>query len=534
MTGVQTCALPISFSLYKLTHEHSYVRKMYDVAKKGKAAVLHNEIAGNVLFRSAVLPDSLGLQRKKLDENIAACKKSILREMHNLNPDTGMITIWKDALFELNRESEKLAAQMKQNYPQYHNLLERTEPASIDEIQVNLDKDETLIDYFLSNQYNDGIRDLYIFLVTKDRLDQRYVRLDSSFHRNAEIIRNCNSGMSVKMQNENFKSYTYALWYMYDNLIRPVEELKAGRRLIIIPDEQITWLPFDAFLKCRPESDQTGYESLSYLIYDYTFSYGYSSSLVFSKDKRRRKYMVYAFSPDYNDQSFQGRNFNSLRGTGEETEYIYKWFRGKKYTGAEATESNFRKAIQYPAIFHLAMHSMPDTIDSKYSCLVFDPQGDDVEDGNLYNYEIGMSRLISPMVVLSVCNSGSGTLYHGEGLMSLARGFTLAGASSVIKTAWEVNDETSVAVITRFYYYLSRGEKKDEALRQAKLEYLKTQAPVYTNPYYWAAYEVLGDNSPVLRKNRLLFIIISASCIVLAGGLMVYFRRRTIFSAGRR
>ncbi|HBQ83339.1 MAG TPA: hypothetical protein DD745_10735 [Bacteroidales bacterium] len=527
-------ATHIAFCLYNLTHEHSYVQKMYNIAKKGKAAVLHNEIAGNELFRSVGLPDSLGLQQKKLDENIAACKKSIFREMHNFNPDTGMITIWKDALFEMNRESEKLAGQMNLNYPQYHNLLERTEPASINEIQANLDKDETLIDYFLSNQYNDGIRDLYIFLITKDRLDLRYVRLDSSFHRNAEIIRSCNSGRYAGMQNENFKSYTYALWYMYDNLIRPVEELKAGNRLIIIPDEQITWLPFDAFLKYRPEPDQTGYESLSYLIYDYTFSYGYSSSLVFSKDIRQRKYMVYAFSPDYSNQSFQGRNLNSLRGTGEETEYIYKWFRGEKYTGAEATESNFRRAIQSPAIFHLAMHSMPDTINSKYSCLVFDSQGDNVEDGNLYNYEIGMSRVISPMVVLSVCNSGSGTLYHGEGLMSLARGFTLAGASSVIKTAWEVNDETSVAVITRFYYHLSRGENKDEALRQAKLEYLTTQPPVYTNPYYWAAYEVLGDNSPVLRKNRLLFIIISAVCIVLAGGLIIYFRRRTIFSAGKR
>jgi CHAT domain-containing protein len=527
-------ATHITFSLYKLTREHSYVRKMYNIAKKGKAAVLHNEIAGNELFRSVGLPDSLGLRRKKLDENIAAFKKSIFQEMHSFNPDSGMITIWKDALFEMNRESEKLAGQMKQNYPQYHNLLERTEPASINEIQANLDKDETVIDYFLSNEYDGGIRDLYIFLIAKDRLDLRYVRLDPSFQRNAEIIRSSNSGRNAGIRNENFKSYTYALWYMYDNLIRPVEELKPGSRLIIIPDEQITWLPFDAFLRHRPESDQAGYESLSYLIYDYTFSYGYSSSLIFSEDIRRRRYRVYAFSPDYGNQSFQGRNLNSLRGTGEETEQIYKWFRGKKYTGAEATESNFRKAIQYPAIFHLAMHSVSDTIDSKYSCLVFDSQADSVEDGNLYNYEIGMNRVISPMVVLSACNSGSGTLYHGEGLMSLARGFTLAGASSVIKTAWEVNDETSVAVITRFYFHLSRGKNKDEALRQAKLEYLNTQPPVYTNPYYWAAYEVLGDNSPVLQRRWLLFIPVSAVCIVMAGGLIIYFRRRTIFSAGRR
>ena len=52
-----------------------------------------------------------------------------------------------------------------------------------------------------------------------------------------------------------------------------------------------------------------------------------------------------------------------------------------------------------------------------------------------FNYEISLSRLKSPMIVLSACNSGSGTLYHGEGLMSLARAFILAGASSVVMTS---------------------------------------------------------------------------------------------------
>jgi len=115
--------------------------------------------------------------------------------------------------------------------------------------------------------------------------------------------------------------------------------------------------------------------------------------------------------------------------------------------------------------------------------------------------------------------------------MSLARGFILAGASSVIKTAWEINDEASAAIITRFYHHLSKGEKKDEALRLAKLEYLDNCPPAYTNPYYWAAYEVLGDNAAVTRNNRI--TVMAAVILILSGGiwLVVYFRRRTIFSA---
>lgn len=135
------------------------------------------------------------------------------------------------------------------------------------------------------------------------------------------------------------------------------------------------------------------------------------------------------------------------------------------------------------------------------------------------------------MVVLSACNSGTGTLYHSEGLMSLARGFILAGALSVIKTAWEVNDETSAAVISRFYFYLSKGKQKDEAMHLAKLDYIKNNPPHFSNPYYWAAYEVLGDSSPVARKyHNLILIIIPLILILVAGILITYFKRRRIFS----
>ncbi len=135
------------------------------------------------------------------------------------------------------------------------------------------------------------------------------------------------------------------------------------------------------------------------------------------------------------------------------------------------------------------------------------------------------------MVVLSSCNSGSGILNQGEGLMSLARGFILAGASSVVKTAWEINDEVSADIITGFYYYLSKGKPKDEALRLAKLEYLKGSLPSLTNPYFWASYEVMGDNAPVVRKDRNIILLISGMILVILTGIILfYFKRRRILS----
>jgi CHAT domain-containing protein len=253
--------------------------------------------------------------------------------------------------------------------------------------------------------------------------------------------------------------------------------------------------------------------------------------LIFSKSPGfKGRVEVFAFAPDYSNSKNSSSAPEVLIGAGKEIESIFKRFRGRKFTGDQATETNFLQAAKIPAMFHLAMHSVSDSTNSKYSYLLFDTHSDTIEDGKLYNYEISLTRINSPMVVLSACNSGTGTLYHGEGLMSLARGFILAGASSVVRTAWKVNDETSAKIISRFYYNLSEGMRKDEAMRLAKLDYLDASPPVWSSPYFWAAYEVMGDNVPVARDNSVPVLIISISLIVAAGILTFYLRRRRIFS----
>ncbi len=527
-------ATELANALYDLTGDNSDVALMYSFAQKAKGSVLKNEITQNELFYASAIPDSLRNRHNILSGNISAYNNLIREELRKKEPDDKKITLWKDALFDMNRDFEKTEEKINTQYPEYGELLRRTEPVTPDQIQKNLGKDETIIDYLLSNQDQDGKRKLYAFLITKDRLDFREENLDSLFSENASVIHRWYiASQSSSFNDVQFKSYTGALYYMYKKLITPVEGDIKGKRLIIIPDEEIAWLPFDAFLTAKPGTGQSDYEGLHYLIYDYAISYRYFSSLSAKKsNKLSGNLMVYAFAPDYSNKEISPDNQDQLRYTGDEINAALKVVNGRKLTGAEATVSNFAKVIRKQAIIHLAMHSLSDSTNSKYSYLMFEPDSVDV-DGRLYNYEISLSRINSPMVVLSACNSGTGTLYHGEGVMSLARGFILAGASSVIRTSWEVNDETSAAIISDFYSYLSKGKTKDEALRLAKIDYIKTNPPVYTNPYYWAAYEVLGDNSPVLRKTRESTLIILIIIIAVAGAvwLAFYLRRRNNFSA---
>lgn len=524
-------AIDITNNLYTITGDPEYLAIMYNITRQGKAAILRSEITDNELFYSIGLPDSLQQKHNSLYAGIESYNNLIQEEMRKPEPDKKKMDYWKDVLFDMKHDFEKLEKDINNRFPEYSILLQKTKPISLEEIQENLKNDESIIEYFLSNRTINGTRKLYIFTVTKSRLNFHETDLDPGFFEDIEIIRKTTvQNQNTKAPLDIYKDYTKALFNMYDKLIKPLENRFTGEKLIIVPDEEISYLPFDAFLKNSPDTNRINYEGLDYLIRYYTCSYGFSSSLIFSKENKVTKTKkIYAFAPDYSNDSIKNPEY--LGGAVMEISSIHRWFHVKEYYGNDASEANFKSLRQDPAILHLAMHSMPDPDNSRYSFLLFDRVNDSLEDGRLYNYEISISRINSPMVVLSACNTGSGTLSRGEGIMSMARGFILAGASSVVRTFWDINDDASAKIMTDFYYHLSRSRSKDESLRLAKLAYLKTASPAYANPWYWAAYSVTGDNEPIAERRRTILLVASSVIILVTVLLVGYLRRRRRFLA---
>ncbi len=521
-------AVHVSACLYSILKQDTLIYRLYNIAQRAKATVLRNDIIGNELLYSSSIPDSLRERQSILSANIAAYNKLITDENRLIKPDNNKIVFWKDALFEMNRGKEDLAQKIAIALPQYSELIRKTLPVTPEAVQKQLGKDETMIEYLLSNSYSNGKRELYIFVITRDEVKFQEHDLDSMFLKNAMILNNISATSSAPDKNGFwFDHYTGALNYMYMNLINPVEKYLTGHKIVIIPDEEIEWLPFDAFIKNKPETGKNDFEGLQFLLNDYIFSYGTSSSLFARGKPFAGRSEFFSFSPSY---EMSRDELNSLDGAIHEIEKVNRWFKGTTYKGENATKSNFIEAMKHPAIFHLAMHTRSDSLNSRYSYMVFDSENGK-DEGRMYNYEISLGRIKSPMVVLSACSSGTGTLYSGEGLMSLARSFILAGASSVVKTNWEINDESSSEIITQFYYYLSKGKRKNEALRLAKLDYLKKASPAFANPYYWAAYEVLGVTEPIKGTKKLFQAILIITGILATSIVLFYFfRSRRIFS----
>jgi len=95
--------------------------------------------------------------------------------------------------------------------------------------------------------------------------------------------------------------------------------------------------------------------------------------------------------------------------------------------------------------------------------------------------------------LLSACETANGKLEGEEGIDGLAEAFLLAGAKSVVGALWDVDDSATKSLMKAFYSHLGQGQDQTSALRQAKLDYVRTSAN--SSPALWAPFTLIGDGS---------------------------------------
>ena len=108
--------------------------------------------------------------------------------------------------------------------------------------------------------------------------------------------------------------------------------------------------------------------------------------------------------------------------------------------------------------------------------------------------KILMLRLTAELVTLSACDTGTGSVHGQEGAASLVRPFIAAGARSVVASLWAMDDTFSLALMREFYRRLAAGVDVAEALRDAKLQMLKSFGPQAVSRL-WSGVVVYGDGA---------------------------------------
>jgi CHAT domain-containing protein len=262
------------------------------------------------------------------------------------------------------------------------------------------------------------------------------------------------------------------------------------KRLIIIPDDELNYLPFEAL----QSSDK------SYLIEKFTVQYQYSTALLGKNAGQFQPADIVAFAPfashAYNDPD--GKTISRLPASVEEINTL----QGKIFIDSQATKNNFLQSANQHNIIHLATHANVNNTDPSQSFITFNPASSDYK---LYAQEIYNLKLDSAqLVILSACETGTGALVKGEGLMSLSRAFAYAGCPNIITSLWKAEDKTTSFLTQRLHFYLGEKFSKGKALQQAKLDLLRNGEidPRFKTPAYWAHLILIGNYEPDHKRNN--------------------------------
>lgn len=528
-------AMDLAIKLYKRSGNKKYLNEAFLLSEKSKSSLLLEALHANDMYKG--IPDSLLQREKRLTNLITQIEKS--RFDATLRQDSPEIMSLNSLLFKYHRELDSLKNKLRTEYAQYYNHGTDIKLATLSDIQQQLDNESTLIEFFESK------KNYYVFVIDKQHTQLHTIPLSDSLRMRMQAYQ-ADLSNAKKVVEDPLLSYNTLIkesYELYQRLIQPILKDVKTKRLIIIPDGFLGYIPFEAFITQPYQPAQTvmeaKFDQLKYLLFDYTMSYNYSATLWWEQLGQANKPVSMSclgMASTYQNRTIPAsrspreqilrKEMAELQGVAREVEYLERDWSGDYFVGMASTERAFKQYAPQHGILHLAMHGIVDKTYPEYSSLAFSEDNDTLEDNFLYAYEVKQLNLNAALVVLSACETGAGKYLHGEGVLSLGRGFMHAGVASILMTLWQLNDQTGSLLMPDFYENLRAKMFKDEAIRQAKIKYLNNMKGSAAHPALWACFIQVGDYRPVEeRTNIYKWLAIAcggAACI----GLAVWWRQR--------
>jgi CHAT domain-containing protein len=522
---------------YQKTGNTLFFEKAYEYTEKSKVAGL---LASTRELRAAQfhVPPEKSDSLNYLLREISLINARIAEENGKISKDNKILSLYNDQKLKASQKRDRLINFFEKHYPDYYAIKFNTQIVKMTDIPEIIGRKSNYLNYVVSDSV------LYIFLVNRKYRQLLSFTIDSSFARNIMEFKNILSSPSFDRNAKNeFIRYQELGNELYKILLEPVSGFLISDRLVISPDNILSFLPFETLLTRNTLKEDLLYRDLPYVLLDLNISYTYSATLM-SESIRRGwsfKNSLVAFAPDYPKQIAIDSLLSNRQAVAEtlsdlpyaklEAKYVADLLRGDLFINEKAIESSFKSNAGSYDIIHLSMHTFLNDMNPMSSKMIFYQEGDSIDDGYLNTYEIYSISLKSKMVVLSSCNTGSGMLQTGEGILSLARGFIYAGSESVIMSLWEVDDKSGTDITKLFYGYLKKGCRKSEALRKARLDFLKNSDQLRSLPYFWSTLIVYGNNKALFSSVTLaIILLIAAGCLITI--LLIYLlkRRNSLYS----
>jgi CHAT domain-containing protein/tetratricopeptide (TPR) repeat protein len=540
-------ALEYAAEAFKIS-EQSRARSLLDLLSETNATLTEG-IPAALLKRKQ---DNLDRQQEIAEDltGISLSADSEKKKPSDLEPE----------LEKLQTEFEEIENQIRTASPRYASLTSG-KPLSLAEVQGTVLDDQTvLLEYSLGKDAS------YLWAVTKsgvsiyklparpivDKLaiDLRAQLIPSKLQRRIvgiDVMADSQRGLGISATPfaEDAASFVTASSALYKAVVEPAGSVLGEKRLLIVADGALNYVPFEALVKSSAGAD---YSSLPYLIKSNEMIYAPSASVVGvikqQNNNREGRTMLILADPVFNSNDarahgvgssangsetrglgiqsaltdvagqegstnagnikMQGLPLARLTGTRTEAEQIVKLAKSSgaqadTWLDLDASEDNVdtRDLSKY-RVLHIATHGLLNAERPQFTGLVLSLVGNKSEDGFLRTDEVFNLHLGSPLVMLSACETGLGKEKRGEGVMGLTRAFMYAGAPTVGVSLWSVADKSTAELMTDFYRRLlgssaanAAGVPASAAMRDAQLAMIAGKK--YSAPFYWAPFVLVGD-----------------------------------------
>ncbi|BDI21046.1 hypothetical protein ANSO36C_68480 (plasmid) [Nostoc cf. commune SO-36] len=443
------------------TENPEILKEAFSYVERARARAFLDQLANGKLNLKGV-SSSLLQQEQQLKIEMRGQRNQLTKLQQQVaeNFNQSKVNEVKVKLLELEKKYTDILTQIKLD-PKAASLVSVKIPA-LPEIQKLLDKDTTLVEYFITRGRT------FVFIITSDSFQA--IPINKTYDELYSAV----SGFR-KFSNIDSSEPPETLKKLYEWLIIPVQPYLKTKKLIIVPHNTLHYLPFAAL------SDGNHYLGENYII----STLPTSSALAYLPKKHHSQLntLLALGNPSISE------SLSPLDKAEEEVESIGNIYNSTSvFILNDATETRLRVESSTANIIHIAAHGEYNSANPLFSTIYL--ASDDQNDGLLQVQEIyDLDLTATNLVVLSACNTSVGRLSKGDEVVGLTRAFLYAGAPSVISTLWSVDDTVTGEFMQRFYTHLHLGIEKAEALQKAQNDIRKD----YPNPYFWAAFVLTGD-----------------------------------------
>jgi CHAT domain-containing protein len=498
-----------SFSAFRREYYEFYVDLLMRMGHDAEALQANERARARGLLET--LTESRVDIRQGVDAQLLERERALQRQIND--EELRRVRLQKGNL----EESEKRVGQLLADYatvqaeirvrsPRYAALAHPV-PLTLPDVQQQILDDRTmLLEYAL------GAEKSYLWVVTKSELKSfelpKRVVIETAARRVYDLL-------LVSNKTQARRPAELALAEFGRMILGPAASLLKKERLVIVADGALEYVPFTAL------SIDSAYQPL--ITRHEIISLPSASVLdALRRENRQRAPEALAVLADAVFQSDDAR-FKAHASTGADQRDL---MRSASETGvvnfprlpfsrreadaivAKAGEPRSLKALDFTAsretvfntkldqyrIIHFATHALLNSQHPALSGIVlslYDEQGRPI-DGFVRAHEIYNLKLNADLVVLSACRTALGSEIKGEGLVGLTRGFMYAGTPSVVASLWDVRDEATSELMSRFYEKMFKDRMRPAAaLRAAQVSMWKERR--WSTPYYWAGFILQGE-----------------------------------------